>query len=146
MRSLVLFNNKGGVGKTALTFNIAHRMARKGLRVVVLDYDPQCNISAVALSEESLFDIWERDPGDNTTVARCVDLVRRGKGDVRSPELVPVADRPRRPPAAEARWSRAGPARCPAARSRATFTSTFWRLPRVFGPPEPRTIPTGWRC
>jgi cellulose biosynthesis protein BcsQ len=92
VKSLVLFNNKGGVGKTTLTFNVAHMMARKGLRIVVVDYDPQCNISAVALSEESLFEIWETESGDNTTVARCVDLVRRGKGDIRKPRLVPIAD------------------------------------------------------
>lgn len=47
MKSVVLFNNTGGVGKTTLTFNIAHMMARKGRVVVVVDYDPQCNISSI---------------------------------------------------------------------------------------------------
>lgn len=93
MRSFVLFNNKGGVGKTTLTFNIAHMLARQGLRVVVLDYDPQCNLSAVALSEERLFDIWEQGSAEEgNTVARAVDLVRRGKGDIREPHVVAVAD------------------------------------------------------
>jgi len=61
---------------------------------VIVDYDPQCNLSAVALSEESLFDIWERpgDGEDGSTVARCIDLVRRGKGDVRLPALERVSD------------------------------------------------------
>ncbi len=44
MKSVVLFNNKGGVGKTTLTFNLAHMAARQGHRVAVLDYDPQCNL------------------------------------------------------------------------------------------------------
>ena len=94
MKSFVLFNNKGGVGKTTLTFNICHMMARKGLRTVMLDYDPQCNLSAVALSEDTLFEIWEKsgDAGDGTTVARSIDLVRRGKGDVRTPALEAIAD------------------------------------------------------
>jgi chromosome partitioning protein len=98
MRSLVLFNNKGGVGKTTLTFNIAHMLARKGHRTVVLDYDPQCNISAIFLTDEYLFEIWQKeDPGragskKGRTVAGCVDLVRRGKGDVLEPQLIEAAE------------------------------------------------------
>ncbi len=90
MKSLVLFNNKGGVGKTTLTFNLAHLMARRGLRVVVLDYDPQCNISSIFLSEERLAEIWASgDP--RATVVDCLEPVRRGKGDVVAPRLQPIA-------------------------------------------------------
>ncbi len=94
MKSFVLFNNKGGVGKTTLTFNICHMLARKGLRTVMADYDPQCNLSALAISEDVLFEIWEESGNDEggSTVARCIDLVRRGKGDLRTPALQPVAD------------------------------------------------------
>jgi chromosome partitioning protein len=92
VRSLVLFNNKGGVGKTTLTFNIGHMLARKGLRTVILDYDPQCNASALCLSEEVLFEVWENEDRHGTTAARCVDLVRRGKSDIVAPELVEVTD------------------------------------------------------
>jgi chromosome partitioning protein len=91
MKSLVFFNNKGGVGKTVLTFNLAHMLARQGPRVVVLDYDPQCNISAILLDEISLAEIWEADkPGE--TVKDCLDLVRRGKGEIVPPVLAQVAD------------------------------------------------------
>jgi chromosome partitioning protein len=92
LKSIVLFNNKGGVGKTTLTFNIAHMAARLGLRTVVLDYDPQCNLSAAFLSEDKLVDLWEADGPPGRTVAACIDLVRRGKGDVVTPNLLPVAD------------------------------------------------------
>lgn len=91
MKSLVFFNNKGGVGKTTLSFNLAHMLARQGPRVVVLDYDPQCNISAILLDETVLADVWEGEqPG--ATVKDCLDLVRRGKGDVLQPRLSQVAD------------------------------------------------------
>lgn len=89
MKSLVLFNNKGGVGKTTLSFNIAHMLGRLGLRVVVLDYDPQCNISAIVLGEEKLFRIWE-GPEEGATVAGCVEPVRRGKGGLIEPRLAQV--------------------------------------------------------
>ena len=92
MKSLVLFNNKGGVGKTTLTFNIAHMMARLGLRVVVLDYDPQCNISAIFLDEDQLVDLWEDTAKQDRSVSGCVDPVRRGKGDVIRPTLSQIAD------------------------------------------------------
>ena len=89
MKSMVLFNNKGGVGKTTLTFHLAHMMARLGRRVVALDCDPQCNLSSVLLSEDELFDLWEQEPLDQT-VSDCVELVRRGKGEVREPRLTRV--------------------------------------------------------
>lgn len=91
MKSLVLFDNKGGVGKTTLTFNIAHMMAREGWRVAVLDYDPQCNLTAIFLDEEQLMSCWQADSSEGATVAACLELVRRGKGDVRSPQLIDVA-------------------------------------------------------
>jgi len=93
VRSLVLFNNRSGVGKTTLTFNIAHMAARSGLQTVVLDVDPQSDISSIFLGEEKLAGIWEQEervPGG--TVAGCVDPVRRGTGDVLDPSLIQVAD------------------------------------------------------
>lgn len=97
MRSLVFFSSKGGVGKTTLTFNIAHMLARKGHRIVVLDYDPECTLSALFLGDEELFDIWEREEARRAgamnarTVAGCVAPVRRGKGNVLEPRLIEAA-------------------------------------------------------
>lgn len=94
MKSLVLFNNKGGVGKTTLGYHIAHMMARRGVRVVVLDYDPQCNISAAFVEAEELEELWdEDDPRDpSRTVAGCIENVRRGKGELLSPTLYRADD------------------------------------------------------
>lgn len=94
MKSFVLFNDKGGVGKTTLTFNIAHMMVREGWRVVVLDYDPQCSLSTLFLEDEALMDCWQADPGEGATVAACLDPVRRGKGEVLPPRLLEVEGAP----------------------------------------------------
>ena len=47
-----VFNNKGGVGKTVLCWNLADTLARRGKRVLLIDFDPQCNLSIAVLGEE----------------------------------------------------------------------------------------------
>ncbi|WBU38447.1 ParA family protein [Homoserinibacter sp. YIM 151385] len=44
-----VFNHKGGVSKTTTTFNLAWMLARQGKRVVMVDADPQCNLTGVVL-------------------------------------------------------------------------------------------------
>ena len=55
MITLAITNQKGGVGKTTTTFHLARALQRRGLRTLVVDLDPQSNIS-VALSAQPLED------------------------------------------------------------------------------------------
>ena len=53
MKSVVFFNNKGGVGKTTLTCNVVSFLTKhKGKRVLLIDSDPQCNATQALLSDE----------------------------------------------------------------------------------------------
>ena len=45
MRRIALINQKGGVGKTTSTANLGACLARLGRRVVILDIDPQANLT-----------------------------------------------------------------------------------------------------
>ncbi|MBF8267227.1 MAG: Cobyrinic acid ac-diamide synthase [Dehalococcoidia bacterium] len=44
-----LFNHKGGVSKTTTTFNLGWMLASKGNRVILVDADPQCNLTGMVL-------------------------------------------------------------------------------------------------
>ncbi|MBX6424270.1 ParA family protein [Thermosulfurimonas sp. F29] len=45
MKVIVVANQKGGVGKTSLVFHLAHAISEEGGRVMVIDLDPQGNLS-----------------------------------------------------------------------------------------------------
>ncbi|MFN6515975.1 MAG: ParA family protein [Nostoc sp. CreGUA01] len=49
-----IFNNKGGVGKTTILWNLADAIARKEKRVLMIDFDPQCNLSLAVLYQFTL--------------------------------------------------------------------------------------------
>jgi cellulose biosynthesis protein BcsQ len=61
MQILSVFNNKGGVGKTTLTFHLAHALSEMGKRVLMIDADPQCNLSIYSVSDQVLGDIWSAE-------------------------------------------------------------------------------------
>jgi cellulose biosynthesis protein BcsQ len=58
MKTISVFNNKGGVGKTTLSFHLAHALAALGHRTLIIDLDPQCNLTIFGMDEERLHDIW----------------------------------------------------------------------------------------
>lgn len=50
-KAIALFNHKGGVSKTTTAFNLGWMLAEKGNRVVLVDTDPQCNLTGLILGE-----------------------------------------------------------------------------------------------
>lgn len=59
---IALFNHKGGVSKTTTAFNLGWMLASKGHKVIVVDCDPQCNLTGMVLGfkqEEEFKAIYE---------------------------------------------------------------------------------------
>lgn len=63
MKVISLFNNKGGVGKSTLAFHLSSVLAEMGHKTLIIDLDPQCNLTICGMDEEVLHNIWlEEDP------------------------------------------------------------------------------------
>jgi len=92
MRTVVLFNNKGGVGKTSLVYHLAWMYADLGVSVLAADFDPQANLSAMFLREERLEQLWP-DGEHPDTVLGSVGPILRGLGDICSPHVERVSER-----------------------------------------------------
>lgn len=84
MKTLTFFNSKGGVGKTTLAFNLAHMIARLGRVVVLVDCDPQCNLSTLALPGSEFGDAVFGSAAEGRTIAACIEPIWREHG-VRHP-------------------------------------------------------------
>jgi chromosome partitioning protein len=77
-KKLLFANNKGGVGKTTLAFNCAVKFSEMGYKTVLVDLDPQCNLSRLALGvfEETLF-------ADNQkTIYTVLEGIIKGGSDI----------------------------------------------------------------
>lgn len=59
MKSIAVFNNKGGVGKTTLTYHLGYALAELGYKTLLVDLDPQSNLTLFGLDPEQLHNIWQ---------------------------------------------------------------------------------------
>lgn len=61
MKSIIFFNNKGGVGKTTTVYHVAWMLSELGVKTIAVDLDPQSNLTSMFLSPERLEEIYEND-------------------------------------------------------------------------------------
>lgn len=52
VKTIALFNNKGGVSKTTTTFHLGWKLAELGYRTLIVDTDPQCNLTGLCLNAD----------------------------------------------------------------------------------------------
>ena len=84
---VVLFNHKGGVGKTTLTVNLAAAIGELGKKVLLVDSDPQCNLTSYLLADDVVDDLLDKsDAEDGATVWSCLKPVSEATGNIRTVE------------------------------------------------------------
>lgn len=83
-KRITLYNHKGGVGKTTLLVNIAAALADMGKKVLLVDADPQCNLTSY-LVESEVVDGWldNSDAENGVTIWSALKPFIEGTGDLR---------------------------------------------------------------
>lgn len=80
MKSIAVFNNKGGVGKTTLLTNLAAHLALKHQKkILVIDADPQCNATQSLFHDYQLDSFYEKR-STATTIHSVVAPLSKGRG------------------------------------------------------------------
>src|SRR5437762_13337829 len=88
---LTIYNHKGGVGKTTLTVNIAFALAELGKSVLLVDSDPQCNLTSYLLSDDVVDDLLNHSgEAGGQTIWTAVKPIFNEVGDVQSVKPVDV--------------------------------------------------------
>lgn len=93
MKKIVLFNHKGGVSKTTSTFHIGWMLANLGKKVLLVDADPQCNLTSLFLGDkfDEYFD--EDSPTVNNNIKDGVWPAFTGSATQIRPFECPKAER-----------------------------------------------------
>lgn len=81
MKAIAMFNNKGGVGKTTLTCNLASFFARQGKKIILIDADPQCNSTIYCFNDKLFAEVYYEKKG--FTIYNVIKPVNQGTGYVK---------------------------------------------------------------
>ena len=74
MRKIAVINYKGGTGKTTTVVNLAHAMSMKGLKILIVDTDPQGSAGVYfgVSGKRTLYDVLiEKEP-----IETCIESIR----------------------------------------------------------------------
>ena len=89
MDIISFINYKGGVGKTTLTANVAAELAYRGKRVLVVDLDPQTNLTLSFID----LDKWQELDREGKTIKHWYDEFLDADLDESLSELIVVPDK-----------------------------------------------------
>src|SRR6266436_6272170 len=80
---ITIYNHKGGVGKTTLNVNIAAALSELGKSVLLVDSDPQCNLTSYLLSDDVVDDLLDKSGTVNgRTIWSALKPKLEGTGDI----------------------------------------------------------------
>lgn len=90
MKSVAFFNNKGGVGKTTFTYHLGYALEAIGKKVLFVDLDPQCNLTAHLCDEQAINNAWAIN---GNSIYKAVEPIITGAGDMQTVEPYKVLNR-----------------------------------------------------
>lgn len=89
---LAVFNHKGGVGKTTLTVNIAAALAALGNNVLLVDADPQCNLTSYVIDDTVVDDLLDKsDSPSGQTLWSGLKPIVEATGELRAIKAVSLS-------------------------------------------------------
>lgn len=80
VKKIVLFNNKGGVGKTTFLFHLGYALEKLGKKILFVDLDPQCNLSSSICTDDEITRIWDTQ----NSIYHAVEPLIIGTGDIKT--------------------------------------------------------------
>ncbi|MET8376731.1 ParA family protein [Streptomyces microflavus] len=95
MQKIAVFNHKGGVSKTTTVFNLGWMLAEQGKNVLMVDSDPQCNLTGMVLGFRGANDLEQfyQTQGDNTIRSGVTPAFEAQPRSIQAVEPVPVSGR-----------------------------------------------------
>jgi chromosome partitioning protein len=84
-----LFNHKGGVSKTTTAFNLGWAMAERGRKVLIVDGDPQCNLTGTVVGFNGVSDFsafYKKYP--NANISNCLEPIFKATGQPLKPAQI----------------------------------------------------------
>ena len=82
MKTIVFFNNKGGVGKTSLAYHVSWMLRELEYNVLSVDLDPQANLTGMFMEPSDLEEAFE----EKKTVFYALEPLFKGTGDIKELE------------------------------------------------------------
>jgi chromosome partitioning protein len=90
MKTILFFNNKGGVGKTTLVYHFAYMLSEMGYKTLAVDLDPQANLTSMFLEEERILKIYESE--ERQTILQSITPLMKAIGDIKPCNLEKITD------------------------------------------------------
>lgn len=89
MISVSIFNNKGGVGKTTYLYHMANLLADHGKKVLMVDCDSQCNLTAYAIDDTKIKQAWS---ASGNSIYKVIEPIATGTGDYRKRQVTDLGN------------------------------------------------------